>query len=145
MVINPFVAVWLVLDAVAVVALLRLVRAGASARTSAIVMAALQLAALGAGVASASVSLDIIAAPFIWATIVLVNLALAVAGWEVGVRWLSLLGIVGTVFAVGLGIAVAACSAVILLGAALIPQPSRSSAISGPSSQDTSEQAFMPR
>jgi hypothetical protein len=55
---NPFVALWLVVDAVAVVALLRLLRSGASARTSAIVMAALQLAALGAAVASAS--LDIV-------------------------------------------------------------------------------------
>ena len=123
--INPFVALWLGLDAVAVIALLRLLRSGASsARTSAIVMAALQLAALGAGVASASVSVDNIVAAslLIWATIVMVNLALAVAGLSVGTRWLSLLGLAGTVVAVGLGIAVAACSAIILLGAALLPQ-----------------------
>ena len=125
-----WLVLWLVLDAVALIALLRLLHAGASARASAIVMAALQLAALGAGAASASVD-GVAALALIWATIVMVNLALAVAGLRRGARLLSFIGLAGTVVAVGLGIPVAACSAVILLGAALLPQPSRSSAISG--------------
>lgn len=127
--INPFVAIWLGLDAVAIVALVRLLRAGTpSARTSAIVMAALQLAALGAGVVSASGIADdndVVAYFLIMATIVMVNLALGVAGLRVGARRLAQLGIAGTVGAVGLGILVATFSAIILLGAAFLPESGR--------------------
>lgn len=130
---NPFVVLWLVVDAVAIIALVRLLQAGTSARTSAMVMAALQLVALGAAVASATLSV-VDAAPLIWATIVAVNLALAVAGLTVGIRVLSLIGLAGTAFAVGLlvlgsfaSVMVAACSAVMLIGGALLPRGGSSS------------------
>lgn len=131
---NMFLAAWLALDALAFVALLRLVLAGASARGSAFVVVVLQLTAFGAGVASFSASNA--AGGLTWATIVSVNVALAVAGLTVGSRWLSIVGLAGTVAAMVLlllgslaSIAVAACSAIILLGAALLPQSDQVSVV----------------
>ena len=128
---NPFVTTWLAVDLIAVIPLLRLLRAGPSARTFAVAMAGLQLVALASAIGSTR--LDVAgASPLIWTTIVAANVALAVAGLTVGLRVLALIGLVATAGAVVLvllgsfgSIAVAACAAIVLMGGALLPRSAK--------------------
>jgi hypothetical protein len=129
--IDPFVIPWLLLDVVALVPLLWLFRAGIAVRPWALLMAALQLVAVCAVAVSATLD-TVKAAPWIWAAMFLVNLALVVAGLRIGLRWLALAGLVGTLAAAALiaigssaFVAVAAASAVVALGAALLPRSGR--------------------
>ncbi len=129
--INPFVIPWLVLDLLALVPLLWLFRAGTAARGWALVMSAFQIGAVCA--AAVSATLDTVrSAPWIWAAIFLVNLALVVAGLRIGLRWLAIAALVGTFTAAALiaigsfaFVAVAAASAVLALAAALLPRSGR--------------------
>lgn len=129
--INPFVIPWLVLDVVVLVPLLRLFRAGSAARLWALLMAALQLVAVCAVAVSARLD-TVNAAPWIWAAMFSVNLALVVAGLRIGLRGLAIAGLVGTLAAAALiaigssaFIAVAGASAVLALGATLLPRSGR--------------------
>lgn len=126
---NPFVIPWLVLDVVALVPLVWLFRTGAAARSSALLMSALQTGAVCAVAISATLE-TARAAPWIWAAMLSVNLALVVAGVRIGLRWLALAAFVGTLAAAALiaigsfaFVAVAAASAVLALGAALRYEP----------------------
>jgi len=130
--VNPFLGAWLVLDLLAVVALLHVIRAGASHKQQAGVVLGLQVAAVAAAGASMVASEPNAASWFTWITIVLVNLAFAVAGFTVGMRLMSMFGVVVTVAAVVLillhsfaSIAVAAVAAVFCVAGALLPRRAR--------------------
>jgi hypothetical protein len=128
---NPFALAWLALDVLATLGLARVIRARGQSRAAAWGVAALQLAALATGVMAALVSSGL-AGWFFWLTVALVHVALALVGLMVGIRVLSVAGLIGTAAAIALillgsfaSIAVAAFAAVLCVGAALLPRAAR--------------------
>ena len=124
---NPYALAWTVLDLLALFGLLRVARAGESARRPLILMAALQFAGLGSALTSV-----VVGGPpgvLIWVTMAAVNVALCVAALAVGSRLLATVGLFATALSVGLillgsfaSVMVMAVAAILCLAAALWPR-----------------------
>ena len=124
---NPFVAVWLAADVLALFVLWRLVKA--EARSAVAVAGTLQILAALLAIVSAMVDDDGFTTAVFWIAFVLIEAALTIAALRIGKRGLAMLGVVVAIAALSLfvahsfaSVAIAGAATVLSFGAALVPR-----------------------